>query len=146
MFTELINLAANIPLLLTSCSIKNNCQLSSVKCGTKYQSSRKRCTCVPQDSRLPGHVLDKNTGNLYTLFSFPFQQKIRPHGHLNGNASVNSPCAQPPTPPCYCGPFARLVSPWGGAFANFALPGGRAFANPPAIPELLTSTRFPIRI
>ena len=65
-------------------------------------------------------------------------------------ASVNSTGAQPPpTPPCppgYCGAFARLVSPGGGAFANFALPGGRAFANPRAIPELLTRTRFPIRI
>ena len=39
-----------------------------------------------------------------------------------------------------------LVSPGGGAFANFALLGGRAFANPRAIPELLTRTRFPIRI
>ena len=51
-----------------------------------------------------------------------------------------------PAPPGYCGAFARLVSPGGGAFANFALPGGRAFANPRAIPELLTRTRFPIRI
>ena len=34
----------------------------------------------------------------------------------------------------------------GGAFANFALPGGRTFANPGANPELLTRTRFPIRI
>ena len=61
------------------------------------------------------------------------------------NASVNSTCAHPP-PPGYCGAFARLVSPGGGAFANFALPGGRAFVNPRAIPELLTRTRFPIRI
>ena len=52
----------------------------------------------------------------------------------------------PPPPPGYCGAFARLVSPGGGAFANFALPGGRALANPRAIPELLTRTRFPIRI
>ena len=59
-------------------------------------------------------------------------------------ASVNSTCAQ--APPGYCGAFARLVSPGGGAFANFALPGGRAFANPGAIPEVLTRTRFPIRI
>ena len=33
-----------------------------------------------------------------------------------------------------------------GAFANFPLPGGWAFANPGTIPELLTRTRFPIRI
>ena len=63
-------------------------------------------------------------------------------------ASVNSTRAQPPNPPPpgYCGEFARLDSPGGGAFANFALPGGRAFANPRAIRELLTRTRFPIRI
>ena len=42
--------------------------------------------------------------------------------------------AAPSTPPGYCGAFARLVSP-----------GGGAFANPGAIPELLTRTRFPIR-
>ena len=51
-----------------------------------------------------------------------------------------------PPPPGCCGAFARLVSPGGGAFANVALPGGRAFANPRAIPEVLTRTRFPIRI
>ena len=54
-----------------------------------------------------------------------------------------SPSPPPPHPPRgYCGAFARLVSPGGGAFANCALPGGRAFANP----ELLTRTRFPVRI
>ena len=54
----------------------------------------------------------------------------------------------PPSPPApgYCGAFAGLVSPRGGAFANFVLPGSRAFPNPGAIPELLTRTRFPIRI
>ena len=36
-----------------------------------------------------------------------------------------------------------IISNWNW---NFALPGGRAFANPRAIPELLTRTRFPIRI
>ena len=57
------------------------------------------------------------------------------------------PAPNPPPPPGgYCGPFACLVIPGGGEFANFALPGGRAFANPGAIPELLTRTRFPIRI
>ena len=53
--------------------------------------------------------------------------------------------AAPSTPPGYCGAFARLVSPEGGAFANFELPGGRAFPNPGAIPDLLTRTRFAIR-
>ena len=60
-------------------------------------------------------------------------------------ASVNSSCAQPSRPPPlpgYCGTFARLVSPGGGAFANFTLPGGRAFANP----ELLTHTRFQLEL
>ena len=52
----------------------------------------------------------------------------------------------PAPPPGYCGAFARLLSPGGGAFTNFALPGGRAFANPRAVPELLTRTRFPIKI
>ena len=52
----------------------------------------------------------------------------------------------PPTPPGYYGAFFSLVSPGSGAFANFALPGDRTFANPEAIPELLTRTRFPIRI
>ena len=60
-----------------------------------------------------------------------------------GNAAVNSSCAQPPPPPTgKGGVFARLVTPGGGAFENFTLPGARAFANP----ELLTRTRFPIRI
>ena len=40
-----------------------------------------------------------------------------------------------PSPPAYCGAFARLVSPGGGAFAKFALPEGLAFTNPRAIPE-----------
>ena len=44
-------------------------------------------------------------------------------------ASVNSTCAQAP-PPGYCGAFARLVSPGGGAFANFALPGGPGIRQP----------------
>ena len=49
---------------------------------------------------------------------------------------------RPPPSPGYCGVFARLVSPGGGAFVHFALPGGGAFANPQAIPELLTRTGF----
>ena len=63
-------------------------------------------------------------------------------------ALVNSSWAQPPPPPTpgYCGAFSRLVSPGGEALAKFVLPGGWAFANPEAILELLTRTRFPIRI
>ena len=65
--------------------------------------------------------------------------------YITTNASVNSSCAQLP-PPGYFGAFSRLVGPGGVAFANFALPGSRAFANPGANLELLTLTRFPIRI
>ena len=58
------------------------------------------------------------------------------------------PAAPSPRPPLpgYCRAFSHLVSPGDGAFTNFALPGSRAFANPGADPELLTLTRFPIRI
>ena len=58
-------------------------------------------------------------------------------------ASVNSTCAQPPPPPGICAP---LSVPGVGHLQMLALPGGRAFANPRANPELLTRTRFPIRI
>ena len=61
------------------------------------------------------------------------------------NASVNSTCAKPPAP-ATAGHLPALSVPGVGAFANVALPGGRAFANPRANPELLTRTRFPIRI
>ena len=47
-----------------------------------------------------------------------------------------APSPPPPPTPGYCGGFARLVRPRGGAFANFSLPRGRAFASPGAIPEL----------
>ena len=36
----------------------------------------------------------------------------------------------PPPPPGYCGAFAHLVSPGGGAFANFALPGAPGICQP----------------
>ena len=67
----------------------------------------------------------------------------------NSRNLMHQPIAAAPSPtppPGYCGPFARLVSPGGRAFENFVLTGDRAFANPGAIPELLTRTRFPIRI
>ena len=65
-----------------------------------------------------------------------------------GHLCISQFHLRPAPPPLLgnCGAFARLVSPGGGAFANVALPGGRAFAKPRAIPELLTRTRFPIRI
>ena len=56
-----------------------------------------------------------------------------------------APCL-PPTPRATVGPLPALSVPRGGAFANFTLSGGRAFTNLRAIPELLTRTRFPIRI
>ena len=43
--------------------------------------------------------------------------------------------AAPCPPPGNCGPFARFVSPGGGALANLARPGGRALANPGGAPE-----------
>ena len=66
-------------------------------------------------------------------------------GRIMHQSIPAAPSASPPSPG-FCGAFARLVSPGGRAFANFSLPGRRAFANPGAIPELLTSTQFPIRI
>ena len=69
------------------------------------------------------------------------------HVHFSKTLCISQFHLRPaPPPPGYCGAFARLVSPGGGAFAIFALPGGREFANPRAIPELLTRMRFPIRI
>ena len=51
-----------------------------MECGTKYQSSRKKCA-----PRIPGHVLERNTCTLYRFFSFlGCQQKIRPHSRLYG--------------------------------------------------------------
>ena len=67
-------------------------------------------------------------------------------GHLCISQFHLRPAHPPPPLLGNCGAFARLVSTGGGAFANVALPVGRVFANPRAIPELLTRTRFPIRI
>ena len=39
-----------------------------------------------------------------------------------------APRLPPPRPRVYCGVFAHLFSPRGGALANFALPGSRALA------------------
>ena len=61
-------------------------------------------------------------------------------------ASGNSTCAQPPPPRATAGHLPPLSVPGVGHLQMLALPGGRAFANPRANPELLTRTRFPIRI
>ena len=64
-------------------------------------------------------------------------------------ASVNSTCTQPPTPTT-AGHMPTLSvtqsrgQEWG--ICKFCTAWGPAFANPGAIPELLTRTRFPIRI
>ena len=68
----------------------------------------------------------------YALCSSQFQLRPAPPSHPPGLLRS--------------GAVARLVSPGDVVFANFALPGGRAFANPGASPELLTRTRYPIRI
>ena len=45
-------------------------------------------TRVDPSKSSTGHVLEKNTRNLYTFFSFLFQQKIRPQGRLYGRHFV----------------------------------------------------------
>ena len=77
-----INFAANIPLLFTSCSRISKCLLLIVQCEARYKISVKAGKGVFH--MIPGHVLEKNVRNLYTFFSFLFQQKIRPHGRLYG--------------------------------------------------------------
>ena len=64
--------------------------------------------------------------------------------HQSIPAAPRSLPPPPPPPLSYCGAFAWLVSPGGGAIANFALPGGQASAYPGAIPRLLTRMWFPI--
>ena len=73
----------------------------------------------------------------------------QPHANLCSQVihqSIPPAPSPPPHPsPGYCGAFARLVSPGGGAliyFANFALPGGRAFANPGPIPSFWHARGF----
>ena len=57
-----------------------------VQCEARYKISVKAGKGVFH--MIPGHVLEKNTRNLYTFFSFLFQQKIRPHGRLYGRHFV----------------------------------------------------------
>ena len=70
------------------------------------------------------------------------------HSRLFTYASVNSTCAQPPPPPprATAGHLPALSIPGVGHLQILHCPGCRAFANPRAISELLTRTRFPIRI
>ena len=52
----------------------------------------------------------------------------------------------PPPPPGYCGALHSSAPTRGWGICKFALPRGQASANPGARPELLTRTRFPIRM
>ena len=64
------------------------------------------------------------------------------------NVPVNSSCTHlPPPPPGYCGPFARLAVPGVGHLQILRCPGTGHLPTPGlSIPELLTRTRFPIKI
>ena len=67
-----INLAANIPLLLTSCSIKNNCWLSNVKCGTISQAGKSVFHKIPA---FPAMSLTKILQTFIHSFSSFFNRK-----------------------------------------------------------------------
>ena len=56
---------------------------------------------------IPSHVLEKNTRNPYTFFSFPFQHKIRPRGRLYGRlCRTRGFCVQRLSrPQCYLSSF-----------------------------------------
>ena len=56
--------------------------------------------------------------------------------------SIPAESSPAPPPPGYCGAFARLFNPGGGAFENFALIGGRAFPNPGAVPSFWHARDF----
>ena len=56
------------------------------------------------------------------------------------------PPAPRPPPRATAGHLHALSVPGVGHLQILHYPGGRAFANPGAIPEVLTRTRFPIRI
>ena len=64
------------------------------------------------------------------------------------HASVNSSCAQlhRPPPPGYCAALARLFSPGVGHLQILRCPGAGHLPTPGAIPQLLTCTRFPVRL
>ena len=64
--------------------------------------------------------------DLLNLFNF-FTKHL---GTKKSSIMHQSIPAAPSTPPGYCGAFARLVSPGGGAFANFALPGTGHWPTP----------------
>ena len=82
----------------------------------------------------------------FKFFHPYFPQYLRCHLHLLQTFRAVMHQSIPAAFSGYCGAFACLFSPGGGAFANFAMLGNRVFANPGAIPELLTRTRFPIRM
>ena len=99
-----INLAANIPLLFTSCSRILKCLIVDCPVWSTVQNiSQSKKTCFPP---VPGHGLEKNTRNLNTFFSFLFQQKIRPPGLLYGRlCRTRAFCVQ-----CFSGPQCYLSS------------------------------------
>ena len=107
------------------------CSLSRTDHGNPYRSALQKSS------------LDEIKARTSISASFWDRQfRILPYSIMHQSIPP-APSTPPPRPPGYCGAFACLVSPRGGAFA---LPRGRAFDNPRAIPKLLTHTRFPIRI
>ena len=84
----------------------------------------------------------------WNLHRFPIHRfllhKIIPSGSSTAIMHQSIPPARSPRPRLLRGICPPCQSR--GYLQLFALPGGWAFANPGAIPELLTRTRFPIRI
>ena len=78
------------------------------------------------DVKMKCSVLREYTAKLFTDLRRFSNTSSNFHGLL---MHQSIPAAPSPSPrPGYCGAFARLFSPGGGAFENFALPEGRAFA------------------
>ena len=62
-------------------------------------------------------------------------KKVEPASLMTDVLHQSIPAVPSPCTRGYCGAFAYLVSPRGGALVNFALPGGWAFANPLRPPQ-----------
>ena len=67
----------------------------------------------------------------------PVEPQIEPTSLMTDVLHQSIPAVPSPSTRGYCGAFAYLVSPRGGALVNFVLPGGRAFANPLRPPQSL---------